>query len=172
VKTNAEPGSAVSGTILSFRPKLRRVRASSRAMRVLLVGGLTLIGGIGAAVPLAAASTSSSTTTLKFVSVTKKNIVVPKNNFIEVDMDETSKGKPLGADTLVCKANGPKKAVRCAASIDLPDGDLFAVVIPTNSPTTGGPLVGGTGRYANAKGTVFGTTVSKTKADIVVTIRH
>jgi hypothetical protein len=138
-------------------------------MRVLLAGGLAVIGGAGVAVPLADASTSASTTTVKFVAVTKKNLMVPKGNFVEVDMDETAGGRPLGADTLLCKANGPKKALRCAVSIDLPGGDLFAVLIPANSA---GTLVGGTGRYANAKGTVVGTSISKTKTDIVVTIHH
>jgi predicted RNA-binding protein YlqC (UPF0109 family) len=161
--TTQSAGSALNTTTPS------RGHWRSRVGGLLFAAGLATVAAVGVAAPPAHASAGPNTIT--FVSVTKTNIRVPSGS-IEIDVDKTSHGKVLGADSLNCRVNGPKKAPVCAVSIDLARGDLFAVLKFTESPVTRGTLIGGTGKYANAKGTIVGTGVSQTKADIVVTIRH
>jgi hypothetical protein len=145
----------------------RRLRSNSA--RLLAGVAVAVVGVVGLAVPLASAQGAS--TKISLVATEQKDLNLPAGG-VEVDSIKNSAGKTVGSGTLICTNNGPKKAPRCIATITLPAGDIVSVLIPKNSPTTGGPIIGGTGRYAKVIGTVFGRTISATKSDLVITVKH
>lgn len=148
---------------------IARRRRHSRPAMIGAVSALALAGGVGAMVaPAAQAAASpahSSHTTITLISTTKSNVRVP-NGGVEVDVDKTTAGKVVGADSLVCHAAG--KSVSCAVTIYLAKGALFFVAKPTKSGAAG-HLVAGTGRYAkDTGGTVTATGMSATKTRVVI----
>jgi hypothetical protein len=139
-----------------------------------LGGGLAVAGALtAAAVPLAQAapnSPNSPTTTIRLISVTKAMTRIPSGG-VEVDVDQNSGGRVVGADSLICHVVPPSRQPKCAVSIDLAGGDLFFVVTGTRTGAAG-RFVGGTGRYAGDSGTVTATNTSATKSRVVIRLHR
>jgi hypothetical protein len=119
-------------------------------------------------VPVAAAKEAPATE-ITFVAVLKKQFGIP-NGFVEADILESSAGKVIGSGTIDCRGNGPKNPPDCVLTVVLAHGALFGNLLPSQGKVTRGGLIAGSGRYANATGTVLGTSVSPSRTDVVLTL--
>jgi hypothetical protein len=129
--------------------------------------GLAVAGLATAAVPaaLAARAQAAHTTTIRLVSIQVTAKMIP-TAVLESDKDETAGGKVAGADGLVCLVPA-RKFGACVAAINLTKGALFFEGAPTRTGAAG-KIVGGTGRYAGAAGTLVATNASATKTFLVI----
>jgi hypothetical protein len=131
------------------------------------VCGLAVAGLATAAVPAALAGQAQAAhpTTIRLVSLQVTAKMIP-TAVLESDKDETGAGKVAGADGLVCLI----PAGKCVAAINLTKGALFFAGAPTKSGASG-KIVGGTGKYAGAAGTLVATSTSATRTLLVIKLR-
>jgi hypothetical protein len=129
---------------------MMRLRTSLAAM-----GAAVALGTTGAlAVPAFAAGAHSGTHALKFISVTKKSIMLTKTSGAQQDTDVNAAGKTVGFDMLyfaVSATTGTEKI-----TVDTAGGFLygtFTINLKTGAPANG-TVTGGTGAFARASGTI------------------
>lgn len=114
--------------------------------------------------PLAAAKQADSTSKVTFSS--EQQVLHPLGAGVTIiDVDKSANGKAIGADTLICIGATP----RCTATFDLAGGDVFALTSMTKGGATG-TIVGGSGRYARATGTVLARDVTGKKTTVILTV--
>ena len=150
----------------------RNVIAQLRRPVVLAAAcGVAAAGLATAIVPVALAAPAHRprTTTIRLVAyqITESSFGTAS---VEADKDETTAGKVLGADGLVCLLPGHKPG-SCAQAINLTKGTLF---FSGKASKTGasGKIVAGTGAYAGAVGTLVATDKSASKTLIVIRLRR
>jgi hypothetical protein len=133
--------------------------------------GVAVAGFATAIVPAALATPAHRPrpTTIRLVAyqVTDSSFGIAS---VEADKDETTAGKVLGADGLVCLLPAHKSG-SCAEAINLAKGALF---FSGKASKTGasGKIVAGTGAYAGAVGTLVATNRSASKTLIVIRLRR
>ena len=122
----------------------------------LLVPVIVTAGVIGIA-PTAALA--GPTTTLHLVSTQTSQVQTPHGfSFTEVIRDTS--GKKVGNDLVSCIA--VKKSANCSAFLALDTGTLYATFVLGDSQTVHGKVVGGTGAYKGATGTLTAVSGKKT----------
>jgi hypothetical protein len=135
-------------------------------LRLLVLTFTVTIGVFMAAVSAHAAAKSQ---VIRFVAVqvsqkaTKGGFVIRDNDFIN--------GKRVGRDTLTCLASQTK--ANCRILVELPGGTVRARLVLLFSKSRGqGTIIGGTGKYAGAKGTLtFANLNAKgTRTAVVLTL--
>jgi hypothetical protein len=144
--------------------QFRRPAALAAACGIAVAG---LAAGAGPAA-LAEQAHAARTTTIRLVSIQVTAKMIP-TAVLESDKDETGGGKVAGADGLVCLIPA-RKFGACVAAINLSKGALFFEGAPTKSGAAG-KIVGGTGEYAGAAGTLVATNASATRTLLVIKLR-
>ena len=107
----------------------------------------------------------------------KRPVFSPGDEFVFTSpiVDEKGKDGELRAKcTVTRKAKGTDAGFNnshplCSGALVLRDGTLFASVVDAGAKVTRGAIAGGTGAYANARGT-FTSTQTKSGSDDVVTL--
>ena len=108
-----------------------------------LVAGALLTGA-------AQAARGSDVIRLTSVQVSEQH---PNNETIIIKNNDLINGRKAGHDTLTCKVLAQNK-VRCSIAVVLPAGKLNGKFVQLLSASGGkGTIIGGTGKYAGAKGT-------------------
>jgi hypothetical protein len=133
-----------------------------------------IVAGLAALASAAILATTGSAqapagTTLHLVSKTARGGFMPKH-FKEGSrfgfVDRVS-GDDTGSSRIVCTAIGEKAL--CTVQVQLSKGTLSAQgIVPSRSRNTPVAIIGGTGAYNGARGTVFATDTSSrtTKLDV------
>jgi hypothetical protein len=146
-----------------------KLRASLAAMGAVLVLGTT--GAL--ALPAVAASAHSDTHTLKFVSVTKKSIMLTKTSGAQQDTDVNAAGKTVGFDMLYFPAVSAATGT-VNMTVDTTGGFLYGK-LTVNFKTgaiTNGKVTGGTGAFARATGTIKAKNLNAAGTRRAVTITY
>jgi hypothetical protein len=108
-----------------------------------LVAGALLTGA-------AQAAAGSDVIRLTSVKVSEQH---PNNETIIIKNNDLINGKKAGHDTLTCKVVAQSK-VNCSIAVVLAAGKLNGKFVQSLSASSGkGTITGGTGKYADAKGT-------------------
>jgi hypothetical protein len=128
------------------------------------------ITGAGAAI----ATTSSSSHTLSFTSKQTAATTHFGPRFVNADKDVKG-GHVIGDDVLSAKVTYTKTVHSIAGSIAiaLNGGEIYATI--TGNPDTNklaGKLTGGAGRYKGVSGTISGSPVGKSGAELIVVKYH
>jgi hypothetical protein len=140
---------------------------------------LALVVAPFAVVLLAAWSSSSGTTQRTSVptkAVTVKVVehqtsLMPAGNTLTLTNDLLQNGKTIGSNQVGCFLTGPGSMAECFAASVLPKGQILSqasITIPPPTGTTVTAIVGGTGAYSTARGTIDSVRTSDT-SDTTVT---
>ena len=136
-------------------------------------GTAVILGTAGAVVLPAVASAHSGAQTLKFISVTKKSIMLTKTSGAQQDTDLSATGKIVGFDMLYfAAASATTGAVN--ATVDTAGGFLYGT-LTVNFKTgaiTNGKVTGGTGAFAGATGTIKAKNLNKAGTRTAVTVTY
>lgn len=135
--------------------------------------GATALAGTGAFVLPALASASSTTHTLKFISVTKNAVGFTKTTGGQQDTDVNAKGKTIGFDELYFKATS-KTAVAVNVTLDTTGGMLYGTLTFhfNTGASTNGKVTGGTGAFKGATGTITAKNLNKAGTRTAVTVKY
>lgn len=144
-----------------------KVRASVAAAIAAAV-----LGGIGALVLPAAASTSGPTYTLKFISVTEKTVVFSKTDVGKQDTDFNSKGKIVGFDMLNIKINPKTGKGTILMTVNARSGFLIAALPTKKGKTNLGVVTSGVGTFKDAFGSIVTKDLNKAGTRVYVTIKY
>ncbi len=144
-----------------------KLRASIAAVLAAAV-----LGGTGALVLPAAASTSGAKHTLKFTSVTEKTVVFSKTDIGKQDTDFNSKGKIIGFDMLNIKVNPKTGKGTILVTVNARSGFLIAVLPLKKGKTNSGTVTGGVGTFKDAFGTIVTKDLNKAGTRVFVTIKY
>ena len=137
------------------------------------IGATVVLGTTGALALPAVASAHSGAQTLKFISVTKKSIMLTKASGAQQDTDLSATGKTVGFDMLYfAAASTTTGAVN--ATVDTAGGFLYGT-LTVNFKTgaiTNGKVTGGTGAFAGATGTIKAKNLNKAGTRTAVTVTY
>ncbi len=121
---------------------------------------LVLLGGAALAVGPAGPGTagpSGHATTMKFVARQLASKQLGRNRLVESDKILAS-GKVIGFSANACAFDFSTSTAKCAVAVALQRGQLRArVTVNATDGTSEGVIVGGTGAYQGARGTLSGT---------------
>jgi hypothetical protein len=114
-----------------------------------------------------ASSATTSTSAGKSTRVdSKQTSLHTSGNTLTLTDDYFQNGKNVGGDQIVCTQTGPGPLAICTAVNQLPKGQIISVgsvtIPPATNRTTTVAVVGGTGSYTTARGTVDITANSST----------
>lgn len=129
--------------------------------------------GAGAFVLPAVASSTATTHTLKFISVSKKSIMLTKASGAQQNTDVSKAGKTVGFDMLYFKATSASSAV-LNITVDTTGGFLYgtAKISFKTGAVTGGKVTGGTGSFKGATGTIKAKNLNQAGTRTAVTITY
>jgi hypothetical protein len=136
---------------------LRAARRWAGLMAILSVAGAGALGTV-----TTAAAQAKAPAQLTFLSVQQLSHPFAAGIWI-LDIDTTTTGKAIGADTLICLNASPA----CTVTVDLAGGDIFLSAKTSKAGITAS-LLGGTGEYQGATGTVVAKDTSKTVTKVTV----
>ena len=134
-------------------------------------GAALVLGGTGALVIPAAASAHSATHTLKFISVTVKQIKFGTTAGASQDTDVTATGTTIGFDMIHYTAVSATTANVNIAG-DFSGGILYGTgtINLKTGAFSNGKVTGGTGSFAGATGTITAKPLNKAGTRTAVTI--
>ena len=129
--------------------------------------------GAGAFVLPAVASSTATTHTLKFISVSKKSIMLTKASGAQQNTDVSKAGKTVGFDMLYFKATSASSAA-LNITVDTTGGFLYgtAKISFKTGAVTGGKVTGGTGSFKGATGTIKAKNLNQAGTRTAVTITY
>ena len=129
--------------------------------------------GAGAFVLPAVASSTATSHTLKFISVSKKSIMLTKASGAQQDTDVSKAGKTVGFDMLYFKATSASSAA-LNITVDTTGGFLYgtAKISFKTGAVTDGKVTGGTGSFKGATGTIKAKNLNKAGTRTAVTITY
>lgn len=131
-------------------------------------GAAAILSGTGAFLAPAVASAHSASTTLKFTAETVKAHPFTKTTAGLQQTDVNSTGKTIGFDDVYYAITGPGSATANVA-FDTTGGFLYGVVTTTNKGMTfSGTVIGGTGAFKGATGTITIKAITSTKAAVTI----
>jgi hypothetical protein len=97
---------------------------------------------------------------------TRQTAFTPAGSSYTITSDSFRNGRKVGSNQIVCDLTGPGPRALCTSAHLLPEGEIIAVGSVTTPPRPGDTytvaIVGGTGAYANARGTLDVTNVNPT----------
>jgi hypothetical protein len=135
--------------------------------------GATALVGTGAFVIPALASASSTTHTLKFISVSGKSAMFTKATGGSQDVDVNAKNKIIGFDEIYFAATSATSA-NVNVTLDTAGGMLYGT-FKLNFKTgaiTNGKVTGGTGAFKGAKGTIAAKSLNAKGTRTAVTVKY
>ena len=129
--------------------------------------------GAGAFVLPAVASSTATTHTLKFISVSKKSIMLTKASGAQQNTDVSKAGKTVGFDMLYFKATSASSAA-LNITVDTTGGFLYgtAKISFKTGAVTDGKVTGGTGSFKGATGTIKAKNLNQAGTRTAVTITY
>ena len=129
--------------------------------------------GAGAFVLPAVASSTATSHTLKFISVSKKSIMLTKASGAQQNTDVSKAGKTVGFDMLYFKATSASSAA-LNITVDTTGGFLYgtAKISFKTGAVTGGKVTGGTGSFKGATGTIKAKNLNQAGTRTAVTITY
>jgi hypothetical protein len=133
-------------------------------------GAAVVLGTTGALVLPAVASAHGTTHTLRFVSVQKATVGFTRATGGLQNTDVNTVGKTIGFDMLYFAATSPS-SVAVNLTVDTKGGFLYGTFTfnPKTGVVTNGKVIGGTGAFAGATGTIKVKTISSTKHAVTIT---
>lgn len=146
-------------------------------LRALVVAGAAaaLMGGIGAFVLPVAASGRSRTHTLKFTSVALRQA-----NFSKVTAGAIAKdvndGKTIGFDQIYVTFHPRTRRTSAGVALETNGGFIYGTINLNSGTSVGsvvhGKVMGGTGKFSGATGTITGRQVNKIGTREAVSITY
>ena len=131
--------------------------------------GAAALLGAGALMLPAAASATSATHTLKFISVHNATVSFTKASAGNQGTDVNTAGKTVGFDMLYLAFTSANTAA-VNLTFDTKGGFLYGTATVTSSgKVTNGKVTGGTGAFTGATGTITVKTISSTKHAVTIT---
>jgi hypothetical protein len=129
--------------------------------------------GTGAVVLPVAASASSATHTLKFISVTKQALTFTKTTGASQDTDVNAAGKTVGFDMIYFSATSATAAA-VNITVDTTGGFLYGTATANiqTGAITNGKVTGGTGAFKGVTGTIKAKNLNKQGTRTAVTITY
>jgi hypothetical protein len=129
--------------------------------------------GAGAFVLPAVASSTATSHTLKFISVSKKSIMLTKASGAQQNTDVSKAGKTVGFDMLYFKATSASSAA-LNITVDTTGGFLYgtAKISFKTGAVTDGKVTGGTGSFKGATGTIKAKNLNQAGTRTAVTITY
>jgi hypothetical protein len=128
-------------------------RISLASATVALIGGAGLLAAVA---PNGEASSVADSHKLTFTVHTLASKQVGRNLLIETDK-ATKDGKVIGYSANTCAFDFGAGVAHCDVTLARPSGQVRAkVTVHADTNTSKGRIVGGTGAYAGARGTVSG----------------
>jgi hypothetical protein len=158
---------------------IRTLIAGIGTAAVVVSGGLVLTNTAASAQsnPHAAKAKSSthkpkarsSKHTLTLTAVATKTVGYGQAYITEASSDYNTKGRLVGFDVLHFTENPTKRMVTIDGAFDMEDGIIYTTfTTSTSSPKATGEVIGGTGAYRHATGTIAATTKSSTKTAVKI----
>jgi hypothetical protein len=140
---------------------------------IIAAGAAVVLGTTGALVLPAVASAHSTTTTLKFISVTKKSIMFNKASGASQDTDVNAAGKTIGFDMIYFSATSATSG-SVNVTLDTTGGFLYGTgtINVKTGAFTNGKVTGGTGAFKGATGTIKAKSLNKAGTRTAVTITY
>ena len=119
------------------------------------------------------ASASSTTHTLKFISVTKNSVNFTKKSGGQQDTDVNVKGKTIGFDMLYFVATS-RTTGAVNVTVDTSGGLLYGTlkINFSTGAVTNGKVTGGTGKFKGASGTITAKNLNKQGTRTAVTVKY
>ena len=147
---------------------IRALIAGIGAVAVVGSGGLVLTGAVASA---QSGPHPPKPSTLRFVAVTTKTIGYTKAYMAQASSDYNTSGKLIGFDVLHFTENPSGRMVTVGGSFALEDGAIYTTfTTSTRSLKAAGEVIGGTGAYVHATGTIIVATQSSTKTTVTITV--
>jgi hypothetical protein len=137
-----------------------------------VIAGTTALVGAGALLYPAVASTHVTTHTLRFTSVTEKQVSLSKTTGAEQDKALNSKGKLIGFDEIYSTFNPKAQTGKGTVVLDIKGGFVYGVLDFGAGSTTTGKVTGGTGKFKGVTGTIVGTDLNKSGSRTAVVIKY
>ena len=119
------------------------------------------------------ASASSTTHTLKFISVEKNSVNFTKKSGGQQDTDVNVKGKTIGFDMLYFVATS-RTTGAVNVTVDTSGGLLYGTlkINFSTGAVTNGKVTGGTGKFKGASGTITAKNLNKQGTRTAVTVKY
>jgi hypothetical protein len=157
------PGQLISqpGGFMNIRTLIAGIGTAA----VVVSGGLVLTGAAASA----SLSARARPHTLTLTAVATKTVGYGQAYITEASADYNTKGRLVGFDVLHFTENPAKRMVTIDGAFDMEDGIVYSTfTTPTSSPKATGEVIGGTGAYQHATGTIAATTKSSTKTAVII----
>jgi len=137
------------------------------------VGATAVLGATGAVLLPVAASAHSVNHTLKFVSVTQKQVNVAKLATAESDKDVNAQGKTIGFDLRYIMFSSTTSGVKADVTLDVNGGFLYGTLqLSPSGPVIHGKVTGGTGAFKGATGTIAAKVLNSAGTRTAVTVTY
>jgi hypothetical protein len=135
--------------------------------------GAAALLGTGAVVLPVAASASSATHTLKFISVQKKAVMFTRTTGANQDTDINAAGKTIGFDMIYFSATSATSG-SVNVTLDTTGGFLYGTgtINVKTGAFSNGKVTGGTGAFKGATGTIKAKSLNKAGTRTAVTITY
>jgi hypothetical protein len=115
------------------------------------------------------AKAKSSAHTLTLTAVATKTVSYGQAYTTEASADYNTKGRLVGFDVLHFTENRSKRLVTVDGSFDMEDGIIYTTfTTAASSAKAVGEVIGGTGPYRQATGTITATTKSPSKTAVTI----
>jgi hypothetical protein len=129
-----------------------------------------LAGSLVAAVAAVPAS-AVAPQTIALTSITLKHVVPDKTSFISTSVDKSG-GKVVGYDVATGSFNAKTHKARITDALALAGGVITSTYVIKSDPNDlHGKIIGGTGAYKDATGTIRVQAINDKKSTVTVTLK-
>jgi hypothetical protein len=137
-------------------------------IRLIAVAGTAVVAATATVVAAGPSLAANKTHTLTFVAVSTFGHQLDKTHFVAADKDKSG-GEVIGTDSLTCVVR-TRTTARCHVAAAFKGGILLGAF--TQNSDTGdlsGKVIGGTGKFDGATGTISGTAQSQNREKVTLT---
>jgi len=148
---------------------IRTLIAGIGAAAVVVSSGLVLTGAAATASASASASARAQAKphTLTLTAVATRTVSYGQAYTTEASADYNTKNRLVGFDVLHFTENKGKRMVTVDGAFDMEDGIIYTTfTTSTSSPKAVGEVIGGTGAYQHATGTITATSKTSTRTAV------
>jgi hypothetical protein len=146
---------------------IRTLIAGIGAAAVVVSSGLVLTGAAATASASASARAQAKPHTLTLTAVATRTVSYGQAYTTEASADYNTKNRLVGFDVLHFTENKGKRMVTVDGAFDMEDGVIYTTfTTSTSSPKAVGEVIGGTGAYQHATGTITATSKTSTRTAV------
>jgi hypothetical protein len=146
---------------------IRTLIAGIGAAAVVVSSGLVLTGAAATASASASARAQAKPHTLTLTAVATRTVSYGQAYTTEASADYNTKNRLVGFDVLHFTENKGKRMVTVDGAFDMEDGIIYTTfTTSTSSPKAVGEVIGGTGAYQHATGTITATSKTSTRTAV------